>query len=155
MIRNAKFGDFKEVFELLLNPKVNDFVEIGRNASVRERQMEWQGNWKRALVVEQNKKIVGFAYYTDYSGKKAHVLEVGTLIAKPQLQQKTVLEILLKELEKRHPTKQKIEAAAVETNTEILDFYSGFGFEIEGERKKNFMQNGRLVNEKLLAYYLK
>ncbi|MDD5163770.1 MAG: GNAT family N-acetyltransferase [Candidatus ainarchaeum sp.] len=155
MIRNAKFEDYKQVFGILLSPKLNDFVETGRNASAREMLIEWQNYWRNTLVAEQNNKIVGFARYADHSGKKAHVLELCTLVAKPQLQQKIVLEILLKELGKRHPAKQKIEASAVENNSELLDFYSKSGFEVEGERKKNFLQNGKLLNEKLLAYYLK
>ncbi|MDD5148269.1 MAG: GNAT family protein [Candidatus ainarchaeum sp.] len=156
MIRNARFEDFRQVFEILLNPKINDFVETGKNVSIREMRIEWQAIWRKMLVAEQNKKIVGAVYYTDHNGKKAHVLELGTLVARPQLlQQKAILEGLLLELQKRHPKKRKIETVAVENHTSMLDFYNGFGFELEGERKNSFMQNGRLVNEKLLAYYLK
>ncbi len=155
MIRGARKEDCEEVFGIYMHSMVNPFMASPSMPLQDFRKFKWHNNWKRTLVYEENGKILGFLSYAGYSGRKNPVVELVVLAVHPsQWGKGTARQLVERLFEMFSGKKSKAELSVTEDNARAIAFYQKMGFECEGERKNNFLRDGKLLGEKLMARYL-
>lgn len=92
------------------------------------------------LIACSNNKITGsFKAYTSKYKKLAHIMTNGTFTVMPNYEGKKsfvfLLKAFLKELSENYKYIYKLEGVPHETNMDLINYYSGFGFIIEGRIK--------------------
>lgn len=98
------------------------------------------------LIAISNNEIIGsFKAYTSKYKKLAHIMTNGTFTVMPTYEGKKsfvfLLKAFLKELSENYKYIYKLEGVPHETNIDLVNYYSGFGFIIEGRIKNKIFNS--------------
>ncbi|MCH8618084.1 GNAT family N-acetyltransferase [Undibacterium sp. TS12] len=96
------------------------------------------------FVYLQEDEVAGFYKVTRFTGRAAHVAQLGTLAVAPRYQGKGVAQAMLAVViaELRQTGVRRVELIVESDNPRGLAFYQRLGFEIEGRLRQFYKRSG-------------
>jgi ribosomal protein S18 acetylase RimI-like enzyme len=154
-IEKATTQDFDKVYNILMHPKVNPFM----NYPVLEKpafEEIWAGILDRLHLWKEDGEILGLAVITKGTYRVNHIAYIDKLAINQSLARKGLGMIFFSEIidQLTKENISKIELGVEVDNKRAINFYKKLGFEIEGVRKKLLNREGEFVDNYFMAKML-
>jgi RimJ/RimL family protein N-acetyltransferase len=154
-IKKATKTDFEKVYDILMHPKVNPFM----NYPILEKsefEEIWLEIFDRLHLWKEGDEILGVIGITKGTHRVKHIAYIEKLAINQSLNRKGLGTIFFSEIidQLANENISKIELNVETDNQRAINFYKKFGFEIEGARKKALNREGEFIDNYFMAKML-